>query len=275
MNKMMNWMLAAILICGASVFTSCSTDDNPVNPADNLAEKIIGKWIMNDFNGESLPTNGKGVFDFVSATKATVSTSIVAHSGIEELWNDHTEYAVEIKGNKVTLTHEFKEEGVTITFELTVNSITSTQIKTDMVITAIINGEKLDSPELPIDFKRVTRDYSEEILGLWECKGIIGDETYNDANGRLEFFEDGTYNFYRLNDEGEWEVVTTREFQEYFVDGTLMATRWKNVDEDETLREWWEIKSLKGDKMQWKALRVNEDDSTFEQITNWEKVEED
>ena len=272
---MMNWMLAAILICGASVFTSCSTDDNPVNPADNLAEKIIGKWIMNDFNGESLPTNGKGVFDFVSATKATVSASIVAHSEIEELWNDHTEYAVEIKGNKVTLTHEFKEEGVTITFELTVNSITSTQIKTDMVITAIINGEKLDSPELPIDFKRVTRDYSEEILGLWECKGIIGDETYNDANGRLEFFEDGTYNFYRLNDEGEWEVVTTREFQEYFVDGTLMATRWKNIDEDETLREWWEIKSLKGDKMQWKALRVNEDDSTFEQITNWEKVEED
>lgn len=275
MKKMMNWMLAAILICGASVFTSCSTDDNPVNPADNLAEKIIGKWIMNDFDGESLPTNGKGVFDFVSATKATVSTSIVAHSEIEELWNDHTEYAVEIKGNKVTLTHEFKEEGVTITFELIVNSITSTQIKTDMVITAIVNGEKLDSPELPIDFKRVTRDYSEEILGLWECKGIIGDETYNDANGRLEFFEDGTYNFYRLNDEGEWEVVTTREFQEYFVDGTLLATRWKNVDEDETSREWWEIKSLKGDKMQWKALRVDEDDSTFEQITNWEKVEED
>ena len=31
--KMMNWMLAAILICGATVFTSCDNNsDNPVNP---------------------------------------------------------------------------------------------------------------------------------------------------------------------------------------------------------------------------------------------------
>ena len=88
----------------------------------------------------------------------------------------------------------------------------------------------------------------------------------------MEFFEDGTYNYYRKNDAGEWEAVTTREFQDYFVDGTLLATRWKNVDEDE-LREWWEIKSLKDGKMQWKALRENEDGTTFEQIMDWEKVE--
>ncbi len=36
MKKIMNWMLAAILVCGASVFTSCSTSDDPVTPpADN------------------------------------------------------------------------------------------------------------------------------------------------------------------------------------------------------------------------------------------------
>ena len=32
MKKFMNWMLAAILICGASVFTSCTNSDNPVTP---------------------------------------------------------------------------------------------------------------------------------------------------------------------------------------------------------------------------------------------------
>ena len=48
MKKIMNLVLAAILICGATLFSSCSTDDNPVNPADNLAEKIIGKWIETD-----------------------------------------------------------------------------------------------------------------------------------------------------------------------------------------------------------------------------------
>ena len=35
MKKIMNWMLAAILICGASVFTSCSNSDDPVTPPVN------------------------------------------------------------------------------------------------------------------------------------------------------------------------------------------------------------------------------------------------
>ena len=32
MQKIMNWMIAAILICGASVFTACSSNDD--NPAE-------------------------------------------------------------------------------------------------------------------------------------------------------------------------------------------------------------------------------------------------
>ncbi len=32
MKKLMNWILATILICGASVFTSCSQADEPVTP---------------------------------------------------------------------------------------------------------------------------------------------------------------------------------------------------------------------------------------------------
>ena len=35
MKKIMNWMLATILICGASVFTSCSNSDDPVTPPVN------------------------------------------------------------------------------------------------------------------------------------------------------------------------------------------------------------------------------------------------
>ena len=30
MNKILNWVFAATLVCGASVFTSCSNDDNPI-----------------------------------------------------------------------------------------------------------------------------------------------------------------------------------------------------------------------------------------------------
>ena len=83
---------------------------------------------------------------------------------------------------------------------------------------------------------------------------------------------DGTYNFYRKTDGGEWQVVTTREFQDYFVDGYLVNTRWKDAGAAEQ-REWWEIVSLAGGEMQWTALRKRADGTTFVQGTKWKKVE--
>ena len=67
-------------------------------------------------------------------------------------------------------------------------------------------------------------------------------------------------------------MVATREFQMYFADGMLLATRWKEQGGVE-LRECWEINSLKDGKMQWKALRAKEDGTTFEQIVDWESVD--
>ena len=69
MKKIMNWVLAAIIICGASVMTACSSDndDNPV--VDNsLAEKIVGKWIHTDTDGEAVTTDMMSVYTFATAT---------------------------------------------------------------------------------------------------------------------------------------------------------------------------------------------------------------
>ena len=46
--KKMILVLAATLICGACVFTSCKKDKN--NTDLNLKEKIIGKWMTADMN---------------------------------------------------------------------------------------------------------------------------------------------------------------------------------------------------------------------------------
>ena len=75
-----NWVMAATLcICGASAFTSCSNnDDNPV--VDNsLAEKIVGKWIHADTDGEAVTTDMKSVYTFTkngSALKGFYSMSM-------------------------------------------------------------------------------------------------------------------------------------------------------------------------------------------------------
>ena len=73
MKKFLSWAFAAALICSSTVFTSCVNEDNPVNPADNLAEKLIGKWMPVYLDGNPVVTDLKSVYTFVSATKAYMS----------------------------------------------------------------------------------------------------------------------------------------------------------------------------------------------------------
>ena len=274
MQKILNYLLMAATVCGISLAAaSCSSnDDNPATPDLNLSEKIIGKWIVADINGQPALTNVKNVTTFLSATKATVSTSRSEHTSEAVMWNAYREYAVEIDGGKVILT-SMVNDLVKLVEEYDISYISSTEMRCDYKHTTFVNGNPVTvAVENGVRFVKTTADYTADILGLWECTGLTGIETYNDANARLEFLSDGTYRYYRKDEGGQWQAVTTREFQDYFVDGTLLATRWKNQGEDE-LREWWEIASLADGQMQWTALRQNADGSTAQQGMTWKKVE--
>ena len=272
MQKIMNYLLMAATVCGISLAAaSCSSnDDNPATPDLNLSEKIIGKWIVAEDNGEPALTNKKRVLTFISATKAYMSASFT-HIPVATQWLDQIEADVVIGDNKVTLTMH-PEGHVTVVDEYTVLAINATEFIANLKVTSTVNGEVSYAHESTVRYTKVTADYAEPILGLWECTGLTGIETYNDANARLEFLADGTYRYYRKNDGGQWQAVSTREFQNYFVDGTLLATRWKNQGEEE-LREWWEIASLSGDQMTWTALRQNADGSTAQQGMTWKKIQ--
>ena len=234
----------------------------------NVAEKIMGKWVFSDKEGRDVPTNEKMVFTFVSPTKAYVSGSFDQRKAT---WMDHVEADVKINGNKVTLTFHPNENNTSV-HELTVTAINGNRFSAVQKITVTVDGNVIISDEFSCRFDKVNADYSESILGLWECQGISGAETYNDANGRLEFLADGTYRFYRFNDNGQWEMVTTREYQDYFVDGTQVATRWKDEEEEE-LREWWVITTLADNNMIWTALRQEENGATFHQAVKWKRID--
>ena len=271
MKKMIQWVLVATLICGASVFTACSSnDDNPATPDLNLSEKIIGKWIVADINGQPALTNRKIVFTFVSTTKAYMSASLNRFSEVGSHWIDQLETDVVINGNKMTLTNH-PVEHTTVVEEYNITAINNSEFSANRKLIITVDGNVAVSIEEAVRLVKVTADYAEPILGLWECQGITGGETNNDANARLEFLADGTYRYYRKDEGGQWQAVTTREFQDYFVDGTLLATRWKNQGE-EIVYEWWEISTVNGGQMQWNALRQNVDGSTFQQSVKWTKV---
>ena len=260
-------VLAATVICGACLFTSCKKDeDNNLK----LEEKIIGKWMFADKNGNPMPTNEKMVITFVSATKAKISASLNAHPEAGTPWDEEIEADVNISGNKVNVSFH-RNERHTAVHEYIITSIDGSEFTANHKVTSTVDGEVVFFIEDVVHYVKQAADYTSAILGKWECQELTGIETYNDANARLEFFADGTYRYWRKNDGGEWEAVTNREFQNYFVDGTLLATRWKNQGEEE-LREWWEIASLGGGEMQWTALRQNADGTTAQQGMRWTKV---
>ena len=60
---------------------------------------------------------------------------------------------------------------------------------------------------------------------------------------------------------------------EYFVDGSLLCTRWKNVGSDIENRESWEIASIQNGKMEWTALRQKADGTTYTATFSMTRVE--
>lgn len=259
MQKFMLWVITAILTCSSTMFTSCSKDDNPVDPSQNLAEKIIGMWLLEGADGEIFPTNSKAVLT-ISATKANMSGSLI-DTGEPTAWDEGTDFDLSIEGNHLTLTSVI-DEHKTLVFELVVTSINEQRMQANWKITRIFNGQEEASPWGVICFSKIRRDYSETILGTWK-----------NEEARWTFKTDGTFAYYRLNDAGEW-VPSEDDFAEYYVVGNLLCCRWKNTGEgQEEKRESWEIKSIKNGVMKWTALRRQEDGSTYTETIKTTKEE--
>ena len=191
-------VLAATVICGACLLTSCKKDENL-----KLEEKIIGKWILAETNGKPTPTNNKYVVTFTSPTKGYRCASFNEYAGseLETLWNDRQEFDYTIEGNVVTITMMVNDH-LTVVDEMKVSSITDSEVQCNLKVSWMVDGTVIRTVEESIRAVKVTYNYREAVLGMWECQELTGIETYNNANARLEFFADGTYNYWRKNTIG-------------------------------------------------------------------------
>ena len=258
-------LLASVMLAAtAGLMTACtSNDDNPTpsGPSESvIKEKIIGKWKGITQNGAELTTNGRTVLTFNADGKRTVSTSRFESNTNEYIWRNKQSGTYAIQGSQL-------------------KNYLDTNYGYDV---AIYNIDVIDDSQLAMTmqnlnpgrksvYKRVTADYSEEIIGLWEVTEMTGEETYHDDNARLAFLADGTYKYYRMSEAGEWEVVSTRDVEEYFVDGDWLATRWQETG-GEMNYEWWDIDEIKDGQMKWSALRERADGTRFTTTFTWKKV---
>lgn len=240
--------------------------DNPVTIGDN----IIGKWMKVDINGQPAPTNERVIYTFASLTEAYRSASFNNHSEAT-LWSDKLRMDVVINGNKMTLTG-IVDEHMTSEVVFTVSSISATEFSTKLKIYAKVDGNVVLTIEETDRFVKVTDDYSQAIVGLWEGHMTSDFSDYGDNQiHRWEYLADGTYRFY-LKDGDNW-VPSDDAYAQYFVDGKLLCTRWKNNGEGmEEHREWWEIVSIENVTMNWTALRKRDDGTTYTASFNMVKV---
>ena len=270
MKKILNYLLMAATVCGISLAAaSCSSnDDNPATPDLNLSEKIIGKWMTADRYGQPAPTNKKKVFNIVSTTKAYMSASLISLPEVGSYWIDVIENDVAISGNIVTLTNH-PDEHRTVVEEYTVTAINDKEFTANRKMTIMSDGVEVVSEEGVFRYVKVAADYSAAIVGTWQGRCTSEGSVFDDGQEhRWQYNADGTYVYY-AKDGDNWVPYEGNTLNEYFVDGTLLCTRW--IDNGQENREWWEI-TIDGSQMHWTALRQNPDGTTFTATFEMEKV---
>ena len=268
------FLASVMLAATAGLMTSCATEDNPGKPTGPsesvIKEKIVGKWkaVMQD--GKERVTNRHAIMTFFADGTMTYTRSYYSDYWGIQIWANRAPYTYTVSDNLVTR-EGLEENGQMRKTFYEVNSIGNSEM--EMALT----GYVLDGQNYPIKqtnkYKHVTADYSEDIIGLWEATEMTGEQTYNDDNARLAFLTDGTYKYYRKSEAGEWQLVSTRDIEEYFVDGDFVATRWQE-NGGEMNYEWWDIDDIKDGQMKWSALREREDGTRFTTAFTWKKVDD-
>jgi hypothetical protein len=209
----------------------------------NLAERIIGKWEVYEVNGEVAITNSIQVltYDADGTVHYTPSVSAMMDLGI---WSHHLKGAYTINGNVSAQQVTF--ENILFTQQMNVQDINENHLYATTNTETFVDGKSHRVTEGLKEYKvKVTEDFSEYLIGLWE--GCYIDQELNsdkDVSCRLAFKADGTFEFYRQNDQNEW--VAGISMGEYFTDGEMLYMRWKNVGDDKMRYDSWVYTASEG-----------------------------
>ena len=271
MRKKSYLSLLTGLLFSALVLSACSGSGNANNPGtagdgattaeasevtqEDVEKLIIGKWIVAEIDGQPAPTNLKSVYDIVSNTQAITS---VSRTVTNDRWKDHVERRVDIDGNTVTISAP-PDDGETTVHEFTITNINTEEFTANKKITITDKDKEPIVKESVVKFVKLYDDYNDDVIGIWEGHCTSEGSVFDDGQEhRWEYKDDGTFVYYD-KDGDDW-IPSNDTLNEYFVDGNLLCTRW--MENGAENREWWEI-SIDGNKMNWSALREDEEGKTF------------
>lgn len=228
-KKFMLWVMTATLLSGASVFTSCTTDnkDNVV-PVNDLAEQLVGKWLYNEADGHVVETAESSITTFVKegkGLKAYLSVSLKKYG----LWAYKQPADVKIDGNKLTVTLE-QGDAKTVE-EYTDITVSGDNLYYTSMYTAMRNGKVIDvvGPyRLHCTKVKAKPDYASIFTGRWEGTITSDEPGFKPQPFCEEYLADGSNIAYELSD-GQWVPVKGYD-GEFFIDGNLLCTRWNSPE---------------------------------------------
>lgn len=271
MKRMVQGMMVA-LVCGAAFLTGCSSKDGEKTVflddyEKNIANMVVGKWINVEDAGKAVSTDMKNVITIENFTKGYFSTSFG-----ETAWINREPF--EIKFKRDTLSWIIPSDPALIYVEHVVNSVNETEMNTTSRIVAKVGDQVVDEVgPMTMRYVKLAKDYRQDIIGLWEGKVSSDSSKFDDGElHRWEYREDGSYVYYSMVD-GNW-IAVDQPLNQYYVDGILLCTRWKNGEEAQENREWWEIESIEDGVMKWKALRLGDDGAPYAASFSMTKVTE-
>lgn len=268
--------LTLILVAVAMVFASCSKDkmENPSGPThQDIESKIIGHWIVTTRNGQEYLTNEQATMEF--HTNHTCYSSASRETVFEEhFWAAKLLSTFKVTGNIVTMIVDGKQigygEGNDVIISMRITEITKDSFTSDLYEITTPDGKTVTNTSIHV-YQRVKDDFSKDVIGLWEGDTLYGEETYGNAEARIEYHEDGSYTYFKKYAD-IW-CPSENVNNEYVVDGNWLATRWRPQEGADYNYEWWEINYVKDGQMKWYALRENEKGERFTTAFIWNKVD--
>ena len=257
--------LAVYGIAAIAALSSCSKNEDVPSQKD-IETKIIGRWKSVAFDGVTQLTNGRAVMTYFSDKTATFSMSRFMDELGVYAWSNKIPQIWSVEGNTV---YEKCIENSAAQFK---KVVVIEDNNFSYVVTRVIEPQSGEStPNWTIDAQKVTADYSQDIIGMWEGVEMTGEETYGDANHRIEYKADGTYVYYD-KDGDDWKLSEDVD-NEYNVDGDWLASRWRPKAGEDFEYEWWDIVEIKDGTMKWSALREKEDGTRFTTTFTWKKIQ--
>ena len=253
--------LAVYGIAAIAALSSCSKNEDVPSQKD-IETKIIGKWKIIKHNGDDALTNKRTIWTFNNDGKGTQSLADYKEGDKTFIWDNKEPIQYSIQGNILHSISPDVEHTATIPF-INDNQMT-------MHVTKIISRGVDVKESYVAECSKVTADYSQDIIGMWEGVEMTGDETYGDANHRIEYKADGTYTYY--DKVGDSWVPSKNAGNEYNVDGDWLATRWQPTEGADFEYEWWDIVEIKDGTMKWSALREKGDGTRNTTTFTWKKV---